>query len=155
MNGFVAELRAGGPARACRRGLWLTFLSPFGLEVAAVGGGAEWIGIDVQHGDLELTDVAPLARVSPVPVLVRLASHDSAQLARVLDAGVDGVIVPTVESAAQAGQLVQAACFPPRGRRSQGQLEVAQVQVLHRAVHLFGVIAVGRHVRLPSLAGKT
>ncbi len=37
-----------------------------------------------------------------------------------LDAGVDGVIVPAVESAAQAGQLVRAACFPPRGRRSQG-----------------------------------
>jgi 2-keto-3-deoxy-L-rhamnonate aldolase RhmA len=48
------------------------------------------------------------------PVLVRLASHDEAQLGRVLDAGVDGVIVPAVESAAQAGQLVQAAC--PAGR---------------------------------------
>ena len=91
-----------------RRGLWLTFLSPFGLEVAA-GCGAEWIGIDVQHGDLELVDVAPLARVSPVPVLVRLTSHDQAQLARVLDAGVDGVIVPAVESAGQARALVQAA----------------------------------------------
>ena len=119
MTSFAAELRAGGPAWTCRRGLWLTFLSPFGLELAAACG-AEWIAIDVQHGDLDLTDVAPLARVSPVPVLVRLASHDEAQLARVLDAGVDGVIVPAVESAAQAGQLVQAACFPPRGRRSKG-----------------------------------
>ena len=107
-----------------RRGLWLTFLSPFGLEVAA-GCGAEWIGIDVQHGDLELVDVAPLARVSPVPVLVRLTSHDQAQLARVLDAGVDGVIVPAVESAGQARALVQAAYFPPRGRRSQGLARAA------------------------------
>ncbi len=55
-----------------------------------------------------------------MPVLVRLASHDEAQLARVLDAGVDGVIIPAVESAAQAEHLVQAACFPPRGRRSKG-----------------------------------
>jgi len=126
MTGFAAELRAGGRPRAGRRGLWLTFLSPFGLEVAA-GCGAEWVGLDVQHGDLELTDVAPLARVSPVPVLVRLASHDEAQLARVLDAGVDGVIVPAVESAAQAGRLVQAACFPPRGRRSQGLARAALI----------------------------
>src|SRR5262249_19758742 len=64
-------------------------------------------------------------RVNPVPVLVRLASHDEAQLARVLDAGVDGVIVPAVESAAQAGELVQAAHFPPRGRRSQGLARAA------------------------------
>lgn len=119
MTGFAAELRAGGPAPGGRRGLWLTFLSPFGLEVAAACG-AEWIGIDVQHGDLDLADVAPLARVSAVPVLVRLASHDPAQLARVLDAGVDGVIVPAVESAIEAEQLVQASCLPPRGRRSSG-----------------------------------
>lgn len=116
-------MRAGGGGS--RRGLWLTFLSPFGVEVAVTAGGAEWIGIDVQHGDLELTDVAPLARVSPVPVLVRLASHDEAQLARVLDAGVDGVIVPAVESARQAGELARAACFPPRGRRSQGLARAA------------------------------
>ena len=120
--GFAGRMRAreGGS----RRGLWLTFLSPFGLEVAA-GCGAEWIGIDVQHGDLELVDVAPLARVSPVPVLVRLTSHDQAQLARVLDAGVDGVIVPAVESAGQAEDLVRAACFPPRGQRSQGLARAA------------------------------
>jgi 2-keto-3-deoxy-L-rhamnonate aldolase RhmA len=126
MTGFAAELRGGGPPRAGRRGLWLTFLSPFGLELAG-GCGAEWIGIDVQHGDLELTDVAPLARVSPVPVLVRLASHDEAQLARVLDAGVDGVIVPAAESAGQAQHLVQAAYFPPRGRRSQGLARAALI----------------------------
>jgi len=126
MTGFAAELRGGGPPRAGRRGLWLTFLSPFGLELAG-GCGAEWIGIDVQHGDLELGDVAPLARVSPVPVLVRLASHDEAQLARVLDAGVDGLIVPAVESAGQARHLVQAAYVPPRGRRSQGLARAALI----------------------------
>jgi 4-hydroxy-2-oxoheptanedioate aldolase len=122
MSGFAGQMRAGDGGS--RRGLWLTFLSPFGLEVAG-GCGAEWIGIDVQHGDLELTDVAPLARVSPVPVLARLASHDEAQLARVLDAGVDGVIVPAVESAGQARELVRAACFPPRGRRSRGLARAA------------------------------
>jgi 2-keto-3-deoxy-L-rhamnonate aldolase RhmA len=126
VSGFAGQLRAGGGGG--RRGLWLTFLSPFGLEVAG-GCGAEWVGIDVQHGDLELVDVVPLARVSPVPVLVRLASHDGAQLGRVLDAGVDGVIVPAVESAEQAGHLVQAAYFPPRGRRSAG---LARVSLLGR-----------------------
>jgi 4-hydroxy-2-oxoheptanedioate aldolase len=120
MTSFAEELRAGGAARAVRRGLWVTFLGPFGLEVAGGGYGAEWIGIDIQHGDLDVADVAPLARVSPVPVLVRLASHDEAQLGRVLDEGVEGVIVPAVESAGQARELVQAAYFPPRGRRSRG-----------------------------------
>src|SRR6476619_1660562 len=126
MSGFAEEMRAGLLAGTCRRGLWLTFLSPFGLELAG-GCGAAWIGIDVQHGDLDIADVAPLARVSPVPVLVRLASHDEAHLARVLDAGVDGVIVPAVESADQAEELVRAAYFPPRGRRSQGPARVSML----------------------------
>ena len=126
MSGFAGQMRAGDGG--CRRGLWLTFLSPFGLELAG-GCGAEWVGIDVQHGDLELVDVAPLARVSPVPVLVRLPSHDAAQLGRVLDAGVDGVIVPAVESAGQAAELVQAAYFPPQGQRSKG---LARVSLLGR-----------------------
>lgn len=126
MSSFAGQVRAGGGV--CRRGLWLTFLSPFGLELAG-GCGAEWIGIDIQHGDLDIADIAPLARVSPVPVLVRLASHDEAQLARVLDAGVDGVIVPAVESACEAEELVRAAYFPPRGRRSKG---LARVSLLGR-----------------------
>ena len=117
MSGFAGEMRAGGGDP--RRGLWLTFLSPFGLELAG-GCGAEWIGIDVQHGDLDSADVAPLARVSPVPVLVRLASHDEAQLGRVLDTGVDGVIVPAVESADQAQAAGAGGLFPAPGAAQQG-----------------------------------
>jgi 2-keto-3-deoxy-L-rhamnonate aldolase RhmA len=116
-SGFVDGLRAG--TLATSRGLWVTFLSPFGLEVAA-GSGADWIGVDLQHGDLDLARLAPLLRVADVPVLARLDSHDSTGLARAIDAGVDGVIVPTVESAMQAERLVAAAHLPPRGRRSGG-----------------------------------
>jgi hypothetical protein len=32
MTGFAEQMRAGDGV--CRRGLWLTFLSPFGLELA-------------------------------------------------------------------------------------------------------------------------
>jgi 2-keto-3-deoxy-L-rhamnonate aldolase RhmA len=49
MSGFAGEMRAGIPAGTGRQGLWLTFLSPFGLELAG-GCGAEWIGIDVRSG---------------------------------------------------------------------------------------------------------
>jgi len=40
MTSFAEELRAGGSAQAGRRGLWVTFLGPFGLEVAGAGYGA-------------------------------------------------------------------------------------------------------------------
>ena len=104
------------------RGLWVSFLSAYGLEVAA-SCGADWLCLDLQHGDLEVADVAGLLRVaeaSDLTLLVRLPSHDAGTIGRLLDVGVDGLIVPCVESPAQARALVAAARFPPVGGRSSG-----------------------------------
>jgi 2-keto-3-deoxy-L-rhamnonate aldolase RhmA len=124
---------------SCRRGLWVSFLGPFGLEVVAAGSVAEridWLGVDLQHGDIEPGDVAPLVRAARIPVLVRLASHDGAHLARMLDTGAAGVIVPGVESAGQASQLVAAASLPPRGRRSTGLCRAALAPTAERPLLL-------------------
>src|SRR2546421_10636693 len=99
MTGFAEQMRAGDGAR--RRGLWVTFLSPFGLELAG-GCGAEWIGIDIQHGDLGIADIAPLARVSPGPLLLRPAPPEEAQPGPVPGARGGGVIVAAAASARQA-----------------------------------------------------
>lgn len=106
---------------ALRRGLWLTFLSAYGLEAAL--GHADWVGVDLQHGDLELSDVAGLLRVTErvgLPLLTRMPSHDPALISRAIDLGVNGLIVPMVESGDQARDLVAAALTPPRGSRSTG-----------------------------------
>lgn len=121
---FTSGLRAGEDAARERgaRGLWLTFLSPFGLEVVA-DQGPGWVGVDLQHGDLEVADLSPLLRVAEragLPVLARPASADPAHLARVLDTGVDGILVPQISTAAEAEEVVRAARTPPRGRRSTG-----------------------------------
>lgn len=110
---------------APRRGLWVTFLGPYGLEIvgAAVADGTvgvEWLGIDLQHGDLTGDDLPALLRAAAVPTLARLASHDRAHVGRVLDTGVDGIIVPGVGTAAEAEAIVTASRVPPRGNRSSG-----------------------------------
>lgn len=119
-----ATLRAAaaGAGPALRRGLWLSFLGPYGVEVAA-SSGADWLGIDLQHGDLDIGDVPGLLRVAEragLPVLTRMPSHDPALLGRALDSGVSGVIVPMVNSADQALALVSACLTPPHGSRSTG-----------------------------------
>lgn len=129
ITGFSTGLRssARNGERTQQLGLWATFLSPYGLELAA-GSGPAWLGLDLQHGDLEPADVTPLVRVASLaglPTLARLASHDAVQLARALDTGVDGVIVPSVSSAAEAEALVAAARVPPVGRRSTGASRAA------------------------------
>ena len=127
-QGFVDTVRAAGRERrpAQRRGLWVSFLSPYALEVALdAGPGAvpDWIGLDLQHGDLDTTHVAGLLRVTErrgIPVLARMPGHDRAAIGRVVDSGVDGVIVPSVESPDQARALVEAIRLPPTGARSTG-----------------------------------
>lgn len=119
-----ARLQAAAPGEGdgLRRGLWLGFLDPYGLE-AAIGSGLDWIGVDLQHGNLEPPDLPALLRVAEaaaLPLLARAPSHDPAILARILDAGVAGVIVPMVETADQASALVSACRTPPHGSRSTG-----------------------------------
>jgi len=133
-----ARLQASseGTGDGLRRGLWVTFLDPYGLEVAS-GCGADWIGADLQHGTVEAHHLPGLLRVTEaagLPLLARVGSHDPLALGRVLDTGVSGVIIPMVESADQARALVSACRTPPVGTRSTGAcrsaLGVSQVPEL-------------------------
>ncbi|MGB7447983.1 MAG: aldolase/citrate lyase family protein [Ornithinimicrobium sp.] len=111
-----------GVGDGLRRGLWLTFLDPYGLEVAS-DCGADWISVDLQHGTAEVHHLPGLLRVAEaagLPMMARVGSHDPLVLGQVLDTGVSGVIIPMVESADQARALVAACRTPPVGTRSTG-----------------------------------
>ncbi len=115
-----ASARDGRPAQ--RRGFWVSYLSPYALEIA-LDTRPDWVGLDLQHGDLEARHVAVLLRVTArhgIQVLARMPGHDRAAIGRVVDAGVDGVIVPSVESRDQAMALADAVRLPPQGSRSTG-----------------------------------
>jgi 4-hydroxy-2-oxoheptanedioate aldolase len=78
------------------------------------------VWIDLEHGALASSDVAPLAiaaRSAGAAGLVRLSHPEDHALGAVLDAGVDGVVAPNVETAEQAERLVDALRRPPRGSR--------------------------------------
>ena len=85
--------------------------------------GFDWLAIDLEHStiDLETTftliQVIDLAGCAP---LVRLSANDPVQAKRVMDAGAWGVIVPSVQSAAEAKQAVDAVKYPPEGKRGVG-----------------------------------
>jgi 2-keto-3-deoxy-L-rhamnonate aldolase RhmA len=94
-----------------------------------VGDPLDFVWINLEHGALAARDVSALAvaaRASGAAAFARLPSADAAALAAVLDSGVDGVVAPRVESAAQARRLVERLHHPPRGsrgvaaRRAQG-----------------------------------
>jgi 2-dehydro-3-deoxyglucarate aldolase len=103
-------------------GSWITLAHPAIAEIMARAG-FQWLAVDLEHSVITIRESEELIRViglcGCVP-LVRLSANDPVQIKRVMDAGAHGVIVPMVNSAAQAEQAVASVHYPPRGRRGVG-----------------------------------
>ncbi len=88
-----------------------------------IGRDWDWIWIDGQHGELDYRDILEAVRVCNLinrPCVVRVPGHSFDSIGKYLDMGIDGIMVPMVNSAEQARMIVQAAKFPPLGMRSYG-----------------------------------
>jgi 4-hydroxy-2-oxoheptanedioate aldolase len=101
----------------------LSVMYPSAGALERIGSDWDWLWIDTQHGDIDFREAANLVRVSTLinrPAVVRIPSQDGGWITKLLDAGAAGVIVPMVETVAEAKAMVQAAKFPPLGNRSFG-----------------------------------
>lgn len=94
-----------------------------GVVDAAASVGPDFIVVDSQHGaDLGRMDASLFTVMTHYGVtgLVRVPAIDSAAIGRALDLGASGIIVPLVESAADAERAVGATRYAPEGGRSYG-----------------------------------
>lgn len=100
--------------------IWVAIGSPSLAEIAARSG-PDAVVIDLQHGTWDRATLeAALGLLGGVPAIVRTADGTPGEIGRALDAGAEGVLIPLVETAAQAAEAVAAARFPPGGTRSGG-----------------------------------
>jgi 4-hydroxy-2-oxoheptanedioate aldolase len=97
-----------------------------GVEIIA-GQGFDWVAIDMQHGcmgyegALEMIRAADGAGTCPI---VRVTINEPGCIGRALDSGALGIIIPMVNSAADARRAVDACLYPPLGERSLGPVRV-------------------------------
>lgn len=94
--------------------------SPEVVEVLC-GAGFDWLFLEAEHAPVSpqaLQHMMIAAR--DVPCVVRLPNHDEIWVKRALDMGAAGVIVPQVNTAAQARDLVRFAKYAPAGARGVG-----------------------------------
>mgnify|MGYP003385960327 CR=1 FL=1 len=85
--------------------------------------GFDWLLIDAEHGPNDIKSIMhQLQAMSAYSVnsVVRLQDHDVGDIKRVLDVGAQTLLIPMVDSAEQAKQLVAAVRFPPNGIRGMG-----------------------------------
>lgn len=85
--------------------------------------GHDWLFIDMEHGTFSLQEATQLclaALPTGVTPLVRVASGALDEGTRALDGGAMGIVVPHVETVAQAKAVAAAFRYPPQGSRSWG-----------------------------------
>ncbi len=79
--------------------------------------------VDLQHSSLSVDSAAQICAAAlhaDVTAFVRVPSLELGLIARLLDAGAQGILAPDIRSAAEAEALVRAALIAPKGERSVG-----------------------------------
>ena len=103
-------------------GLWQGITDTACAEIGA-GAGFDWLLIDAEHAPFDVkTAMSHLQAIAvyDVPAIVRPVCGDTALIKQLLDIGAQTLLIPMVDNAQQAEQLVQAVYYPPKGIRGMG-----------------------------------
>lgn len=122
-NPVTDKLRHGKPSV----GSWLTLCSPVAAESMAHVGW-DWLVVDVEHSPVGFDTMVHCFRAAQLGGAVPMARvpwNDTVWIQRTLDAGALGLVVPMVNSAADAGAVVSNMKYATRGQRSFGGSRVA------------------------------
>jgi 2-keto-3-deoxy-L-rhamnonate aldolase RhmA len=106
-------------ARETLLGTFLNMGSSFTAELCGRAG-FDWLLIDLEHGagtEAGLLAELQAGAATPAVPLVRVEQGERMRIARALDLGAPGIMVPRVESAGFAGELVGYMRYPPAGVR--------------------------------------
>ncbi len=118
INRVKQKLQSGQPSL----GTWLT-TGHLHIARLLARSGFDWLTLDMEHAPYDWREaaavVAAIADAGCVP-LIRVPDGSHSWIKRALDAGAFGVVIPMVDTVAQAQQAIAAAKYPPTGNRSTG-----------------------------------
>jgi 2-dehydro-3-deoxyglucarate aldolase/4-hydroxy-2-oxoheptanedioate aldolase len=117
----LARLRSGQTVFGCAIQCYRSSEIPRALAAA----GFDYLFIDMEHGGFDLETVQDMIEAAvraDITPLVRVGELLYSLVARLLDVGAQGIILPRVEDPAELAQAVRWMRFPPRGARGFGVL---------------------------------
>jgi 4-hydroxy-2-oxoheptanedioate aldolase len=115
LNHFKRAIQAGRQ----QIGLWVSLANPYTAEIVA-GSGFDWLLFDGEHSPNDPPTVLPQLQavaVYPTSAIVRPAWNDKVLIKRYLDIGAQSLLIPYVQTVAEAEAAVAATRFPMRGVR--------------------------------------
>ena len=95
------------------------------VEIAAAmaSAGFDWLFLDMEHGTMSLDACAQIATAAldaGITPIARVPNGQYSIATRALDNGVLGIVMPHVDTAAEAREVVEKLKYPPVGHRSMG-----------------------------------
>ncbi len=123
MNALLANpFKEGLKKEEVQIGLWLSSTTSYMAEIAATSG-YDWLLIDGEHAPNTVQDLyhqlQAIAPYASQPV-IRPVEGTKALIKQVLDIGAQTLLIPMVDTAEQARQVVAATRYPPLGERGVG-----------------------------------
>ncbi|MCL4189328.1 MAG: hypothetical protein KJZ85_17150 [Rhodobacteraceae bacterium] len=118
-NPALRRLEAGGVAL----GVALRLARTVDIAPAMKAAGYDWLFIDLEHGSMSLDTVAQISTAAlacGIAPFVRVPKGEYSLATRALDNGALGIILPHVDSPAEAREAVMRLKLPPLGHRSVG-----------------------------------
>ena len=102
-------------------GTMVTLACPSTAEILS-SVGFDWLFVDGEHGPLETGELLGILQAigGRAASIVRVPEGNEVAIKKVLDLGADGVIVPQVNTAEQAADVVRFARYAPLGARGVG-----------------------------------
>jgi 2-keto-3-deoxy-L-rhamnonate aldolase RhmA len=117
-SSIVSKIRAGDTVI----GSWFTIPHPMVAETIAQGN-FDFLLLDGEHAPVPpdaVSSLLPSTEIHGCPVIYRARSNNLDLIRGALDAGVSGIMVPMIENATEAKRALDAAKYPPLGRRGIG-----------------------------------
>jgi len=116
----VAALKAMARTRTVKVGHFIVeFMTP-GIGHLLKNAGCDFVLFDTEHSGFHNETIKSGIRyfeAADLPVIVRVPSKEYHHIARALDMGAEGIMVPMVNDAAEAEAIVQSVKYTPRGGR--------------------------------------
>jgi 2-keto-3-deoxy-L-rhamnonate aldolase RhmA len=99
------------------------------IALIAKQAGMDWLFIDLEHGPIGIDQAGQLAiaaQSAGVTPIARVTHQNLAVAARLLDAGMLGIVFPHVDTAEEAKAAADACRYSPAGKRSVGGSQASQ-----------------------------
>jgi 4-hydroxy-2-oxoheptanedioate aldolase len=116
------RLKAALARGEVQRGCWLSMATPVSAEIAG-GAGFDWCLIDGEHAPNDLAAIRGQLMAlngSAASTVLRVPFGEAWILKRVLDLGVQSILVPMIDTGEQARAMVRAVRYAPDGVRGVG-----------------------------------